>query len=163
MPTNSSARRWQMPRRGRVRVVVCALNYNTDPPYSTHAGGPTQGWISRYAWSQRDYHDVVLEKLRTVEAQLLQLYREQGGSTPTHAKTANERGTQARTWCYVDTGPVIERVFAKYAGIGWIGKNTCVLNEELGVVALSRRHAHLAGADARPAAGRPLRLMHSLP
>ncbi len=37
-----------------------------------------------------------------------------------------------RTWCYVDTGPVIERIFAKYAGIGWIGKNTCVLNERLG-------------------------------
>ena len=37
-----------------------------------------------------------------------------------------------RTWCYVDTGPVIERIFAKYAGIGWIGKNTCVLNQQLG-------------------------------
>ena len=37
-----------------------------------------------------------------------------------------------RTWCYVDTGPVIERIFAKYAGIGWIGKNTCILNEQLG-------------------------------
>ena len=54
-------------------VVVCALNYNTDRPYSTHAGATTQGWISRYAWSQRDYHDVVLEKLRAVEARLLEL------------------------------------------------------------------------------------------
>ena len=37
-----------------------------------------------------------------------------------------------RTWCYVDTGPVVERVYAKYAGVGWIGKNTCVLNQKLG-------------------------------
>lgn len=37
-----------------------------------------------------------------------------------------------RTWCYVDTGPVVERVYAKYAGVGWIGKNTCVLNQQLG-------------------------------
>ena len=100
-------------------VLVCALNYNTDAPYSTHAGAPTQGWISRYAWSQRDYHDIVLERLRSVEARLLQLCDE--GDTP-----------KPRTWCYVDTGPVIERIFAKYAGIGWIGKNTCILNQRLG-------------------------------
>ncbi|MGC2110560.1 MAG: tRNA epoxyqueuosine(34) reductase QueG [Candidatus Korobacteraceae bacterium] len=100
-------------------VVVCALNYNTDQPYSTHAGAPTQGWISRYAWLQRDYHDVLLEKLRALEARLLERCEHQQIPIP-------------RTWCYVDTGPVIERVFAKYAGIGWIGKNTCVLNQQLG-------------------------------
>ncbi|HLI64140.1 MAG TPA: tRNA epoxyqueuosine(34) reductase QueG [Terriglobales bacterium] len=100
-------------------VLVCALNYNTDPPYSTHAGAPAQGWISRYAWSQRDYHNVVLRKLRRVEAGFLALCRQQAIAGP-------------RTWCYVDTGPVIERIFAKYAGLGWIAKNTCVLNERLG-------------------------------
>ena len=100
-------------------VVVSALNYNTDQPYSTHAGAATQGWISRYAWSQRDYHNVVLEKLRALEARLMELCKQHEIPLP-------------RTWCYVDTGPVIERIFAKYAGIGWIGKNTCVLNERLG-------------------------------
>ena len=100
-------------------VVVCALNYNTDEPYSTHAGSTRQGWISRYAWSQRDYHEVVLEKLRALETRLLEICEQQKVPTP-------------RTWCYVDTGPVIERIFAQYAGIGWIGKNTCILNEQLG-------------------------------
>src|SRR5208283_5957203 len=100
-------------------VVVCALNYNSAQPYSTHAGTTAQGWISRYAWSQRDYHNVVLEKLRTLEARLLDLCDQHGIPVP-------------RTWCYVDTGPVIERIFARYAGIGWIGKNTCILNQQLG-------------------------------
>jgi epoxyqueuosine reductase len=100
-------------------VVVCALNYNTDQPYSTHAGTTTQGWISRYAWTECDYHDVVLDKLRSFEANFVALCEANGIDAP-------------RTWCYVDTGPIIERIFAKYAGIGWIGKNTCVLNEHLG-------------------------------
>jgi epoxyqueuosine reductase len=100
-------------------VVVCALNYNTVQPYSTHAGSTTQGWISRYAWSQRDYHAVLLAKLRSLETQVVALCEQNGITAP-------------RTWCYVDTGPVIERIFAKYAGIGWIGKNTCILNQKLG-------------------------------
>jgi epoxyqueuosine reductase len=100
-------------------VVVCALNYNSDQPYSTHAGTMSQGWISRYAWSHSDYHNVVLKKLRALEAKLLETCAKQNLPAP-------------RTWCYVDTGPVIERIFAKYAGLGWIGKNTCILNEQLG-------------------------------
>ncbi len=100
-------------------VVVCALNYNCDGPYSTHAGTTSQGWISRYAWSECDYHNVVLEKLRAVETRLLEFCTLQEIAAP-------------RTWCYVDTGPVIERIFAKHAGIGWIGKNTCILNQQLG-------------------------------
>jgi epoxyqueuosine reductase len=100
-------------------VVVCALNYNTGQPYSTHAGNTTQGWISRYSWAQRDYHDVLLAKLRRLESSLVDLCEHRKIGTP-------------RTWCYVDTGPVIERIFAKYSGIGWIGKNTCILNDNLG-------------------------------
>lgn len=100
-------------------VVVCAMNYNTGQPYSTHTGRTTQGWISRYAWSQSDYHDVLLAKLRQLEANFHAMCNQNGVNAP-------------RTWCYVDTGPVIERIFAKYAGLGWIGKNTCILNEKLG-------------------------------
>ena len=100
-------------------VVVCALNYNSDQPYSTHAGTTSQGWISRYAWTEHDYHNVVLAKLRALEARLLEFCAQQNTAAP-------------QTWCYVDTGPVIERIFAKYAGIGWIGKNTCILNQQLG-------------------------------
>jgi epoxyqueuosine reductase len=100
-------------------VVVCAINYNTDQPYSTHAGKTSQGWISRYAWSQRDYHEIVLGKLRRLERRLLELCREREIAPP-------------RTWCYVDTGPIVERIYAKYAGIGSIAKNTCILNEDLG-------------------------------
>jgi len=100
-------------------VVVCAMNYNTDQPYSTHAGTTGQGWISRYAFLQRDYHDVLLPKLREMEKKFIVRCEQTGLGTP-------------RTWCYVDTGPVIERIFAKYAGIGWIGKNTCVINQQLG-------------------------------
>ena len=97
-------------------VVVCALNYNTAQPYSTQIKDASRGWISRYAWSRQDYHDVVMVRLRRVEAAL----RDACGSD------------DVTTRCYVDTGPIVERVVAKYAGIGWIGKNTCILNQKLG-------------------------------
>ena len=95
-------------------VIVCAINYNTAMPYSTEINDPERGWISRYAWAQEDYHDVVLRRLRAVESQLKQAAGE------------------IRTWCYVDTGPLVERVYAKYAGVGWMGKNTCILNQKMG-------------------------------
>jgi epoxyqueuosine reductase len=102
-------------------VVVCAINYNTAQPYSTQAysSQPTdasRGWISRYAWGQRDYHDAVMTRLRQVETAL---------------KSA-AASDDLITRCYVDTGPIVERVVAKYAGIGWIGKNTCIINQKLG-------------------------------
>jgi epoxyqueuosine reductase len=100
-------------------VVVCAINYNTAQPYSSEADDPQRGWIARYAWGHEDYHQAVMSKLRTVENQLRQ--------------ATSEAGTPAlQTCCYVDTGPIVERVYAKYAGVGWIGKNTCILNQQLG-------------------------------
>jgi epoxyqueuosine reductase len=97
-------------------VIVCAVNYNTAEPYSTQVNDPQRGWIARYAWGQQDYHDAVMNRLRAVESKL----RDAVGNP------------QLQTRCYVDTGPLVERVYAKYAGIGWIGKNTCILNQKLG-------------------------------
>ena len=105
-------------------VIVCAANYNADAPKSIDSAEADRGWIARYAWSGRrsdagewkasDYHKILLHRLKLVESSL----KESLGSFESR--------------CYVDTGPVIERVYAKYAGIGWIGKNTCILNQQLG-------------------------------
>jgi epoxyqueuosine reductase len=103
-------------------VVVCAINYNTAQPYSTEVkndspGNQGRGWISRYAWGQQDYHDSLMPRLLRVESAL---------------RTAAGSGGDLVTRCYVDTGPIVERVVAKYAGIGWIGKNTCMINQQIG-------------------------------
>ncbi|MEO8256790.1 MAG: tRNA epoxyqueuosine(34) reductase QueG [Acidobacteriota bacterium] len=95
-------------------VIVTASNYNTDRPYSTECRDPTRAHIARYAWGD-DYHEVIIERL---EALL------------TWMRAASPEPFDARA--YVDTGPVQERVYAQHAGIGWIGKNTCVINPEIG-------------------------------
>jgi epoxyqueuosine reductase len=99
-------------------VVVCAINYNTEYPYSTvPLNDASRGWISRYAWGRADYHDSVMRRLRLVEDEIGGVLNATGDS-------------QSRS--YVDTGPLVERVYAKYAGVGWIGKNTCIINQQLG-------------------------------
>ena len=118
-------------------VVVCAINYNTAQPYSTQATDPSRGWISRYAWSREDYHDAVLRRLRAVESKLKELLESTsaGQQVTGNDQLATSNQQPATDNCfrsYVDTGPLIERVFAKYAGIGWIGKNTCIINQKLG-------------------------------
>jgi epoxyqueuosine reductase len=132
-------------------VIVCAINYNTAQPYSTQMNDNKRGWISRYAWGREDYHDSVLRKLREVETQLAAAAAPEldenctdsiESSNTDHDRTGGLRSAGRRgrtpiapfpkTWCYVDTGPVVERVYAKYAGVGWIGKNTCILNQKLG-------------------------------
>jgi epoxyqueuosine reductase len=106
---------------GARSVIVCALNYNTAAAYSTEAvvagssaaRGP-QGWISRYAWGD-DYHRVLGARLEALVAALRAQFPE-----PFEARA------------YVDTDPVVERVAAKYAGLGWLAKNTCLINERMG-------------------------------
>jgi epoxyqueuosine reductase len=129
-------------------VIVCTVNYNPHAPYSIDAADSRSGWIARYAWSgspgstsPSDYHDVLLAQLRILERQLQQRF-----SLP------------LQTSCYVDTGPILERGYAVRAGIGWIGKNTCVLHQEqgswllLGVIVTSLELEH--DAWSAPAADR---------
>jgi epoxyqueuosine reductase len=104
---------------GARSVIVVALNYNSAQPYSTEqAAVPSddspRGWISRYAWGD-DYHDVLREKLNALVTRM-------------HSEWPESFEARA----YVDTGPIVERVAAKYAGLGWLAKNTCLINEELG-------------------------------
>jgi epoxyqueuosine reductase len=95
-------------------VVVTGTLYNTDRPYSTESADSGRAQIARYAWGD-DYHDVIERRLDA----LLAWMREQSPE-PFEARA------------YVDTGPVQERVYAQHAGIGWIGKNTCVINPDIG-------------------------------
>jgi epoxyqueuosine reductase len=100
-------------------AIVCALNYNTPQPRSIdvaerpNAPEP-QGWISRYAWGA-DYHEVLRSKLNDLLAALRERFDE-----PFEART------------YADTGPLQERIFGKHAGLGWLGKNTLLLNQTMG-------------------------------
>lgn len=105
-------------------VVVCMASYHADAPLSTEAAQPGTGWIARYAWSSRrdergamrpsDYHKVLLKRLRAFERRL-------------HQEFGN---LESRS--YVDTGPVVERNAARAAGLGWTGKNTCLIHPTLG-------------------------------
>ena len=105
---------------GAKSVIVCALNYNTPHPYSTEAaadnaiGSEPRGWLSRYAWGD-DYHEVLGARLD----QLVAVLRERFGDYFTGRN-------------YVDTGPIVERAAAQHAGLGWLAKNTCLINRELG-------------------------------
>ncbi len=104
---------------GARSVIVCAMNYNTAHPRT--AFDRLRAWVSRYAWGA-DYHDAVREKLQ----ELARWIEEPSpGSGPS---ISNSRKTKA----YVDTGPLLERVYAKYAGVGWFGKNTCIIHQKAG-------------------------------
>jgi epoxyqueuosine reductase len=94
-------------------VVATATLYNTARSYSTECVDPDRAHVARYAWGD-DYHDVIGARLQA----LLEWMHERAGAF------------DARF--YVDTGPVQERVYAQYAGLGWIGKNTCLINPSLG-------------------------------
>jgi epoxyqueuosine reductase len=99
---------------GARSVIVTGTLYNTDRPYSTDRRQPGVALIARYAWGD-DYHDVLKRRLDA----LLDWMRAMS-TEPFDARA------------YVDTGPVQERVYAQYAGLGWIGKNTCLISPGLG-------------------------------
>ena len=109
-------------------VLVCAVNYNAEAPRSTDPAPADTGWIARYAWSGQggpgmapeetagsDYHEELLPGLQAVAGRLRERY-----------------GKDCETRAYVDTGPILERGYAARAGVGWIGRNTCVLHQGQG-------------------------------
>jgi epoxyqueuosine reductase len=97
------------------RSVVClGTVYDTDRPYSIETADHSRALVARYAWGD-DYHDVVRARMSA----LVRWMHEHGGP-------------DLQTCAYVDTGPVQERVYAQHAGLGWIGRNTCVINPERG-------------------------------
>lgn len=138
---------------GARSLIVVALNYNSPQPLSLArssllsrgerreaAGESPRGWISRYAWGD-DYHEVIQEKLRGLITEMRAQFPE-----PFEARS------------YVDTGPIIERVAAKYAGLGWLAKNTCLINARLGswlflgvIVTTMELEASLPAGQAPPA------------
>jgi epoxyqueuosine reductase len=95
---------------GARSIVMLAMNYRTAEPAETRAG---QGRLSRYAWGS-DYHDVIRERLEALVDWLRQ-----------RVPAMKARGV-------IDTAPILEREFAQLAGLGWIGKNTLLLNKEIG-------------------------------
>jgi epoxyqueuosine reductase len=107
--------------QGARSLIVVALNYNSAQPASTKplagandsARGP-RGLISRYAWGD-DYHEVIRHKLAALIAEMRARFPE-----------------PFETRVYADTGPIVERVAAKHAGLGWLAKNTCLINSRLG-------------------------------
>jgi epoxyqueuosine reductase len=105
-------------------AIVCFAGYDSAQPRSIDPAKQEAGWIARYAWSGRrdadgvrrpsDYHKVLLKRIKALEARL----RTQFGEF-------EARG-------YVDTGPLVERALATAAGLGWTGKNTCLIHPQLG-------------------------------
>ena len=115
-------------------VLVCAVNYNVEAVRSVDPAPVGAGWIARYSWSGRgggvmgpgevsdegfvggsDYHEELLPRLEAVAVRVRERF-----------------GEGCLTRAYVDTGPILERGYAARAGVGWIGRNTCVLNQGVG-------------------------------
>lgn len=148
-------------------IIVCGMNYNSALPRSTEVDGEEEklktkrrdgesgegrgefdvedregvalGWISRYAWGD-DYHDVLRSRLNVLVGAMRERFDE-----------------SFEALAYADTGPLQERIFANHAGIGWIGKNTLVLNQQMGswfflgaVLTTLELTPSLAAAEAPP-------------
>jgi epoxyqueuosine reductase len=95
-------------------IISVGKLYNGPEPYSTRLAAAELGWISRYAWGE-DYHGVLRRGLELLVEKM------------------RERASEPFEWkICVDTAPLLERAYARRAGLGWIGKNTCLINERRG-------------------------------
>jgi epoxyqueuosine reductase len=88
-------------------IISVGMLYGESEP-----GLKPQAGIARYAWGE-DYHAVIRGRLETLAARLLE-------------------SAQFEWRACVDTAPLLERSVARQAGLGWIGKNTCLINQEMG-------------------------------
>ncbi len=95
-------------------VIALGVVYNARRPYSIEHADTRTAAIARYAWGD-DYHEVIGGRLARLVARL-----------------GEAAGEAFESRAYVDTGPVQERVYAQRAGLGWIGKNTCLINPAIG-------------------------------
>jgi epoxyqueuosine reductase len=112
-------------RRGEVRAdprrllpsarsVICVgMLYNGPEPGTGAAGDAERAWISRYAWGE-DYHEILRARLEALAARL------------------RERAGEFEYRVCVDTAPLLERAYARRAGLGWIGRNGCLIHERGG-------------------------------
>src|SRR5258706_9873747 len=96
---------------GAQSVICVAMNYYV--PLQEPPSGERQARIARYALGD-DYHDVLKKRLHQL------------------ADRVRELAPEAQTRAAVDTAPVMEKELAARAGIGWLGKNTCIINEDIG-------------------------------
>lgn len=98
-------------------IVMLAFPYDgslADPPTSPEALQEPVGKIARYARGGEDYHDVIHLRLKQLKAWI------------------EHQHPQAQVRGVVDTAPLLEREFAESAGLGWVGKNTLLLNRQWG-------------------------------
>jgi epoxyqueuosine reductase len=95
-------------------ILVLATPYSSPSPFRGGVGGSVSGQIASYA-SGADYHDILPARMK----ELVQFIEEQVGSP-------------VKNRWYTDTGPILERDLAQRAGIGWIGKNTCLISPKHG-------------------------------
>ena len=98
------------------RSIICVGKLYQTPHAATDS--PEVGWISRYAWGD-DYHDEMRRGLERLDALVRQCV-DAASESPFESKIC------------VDTAPLLERSYARAAGLGWIGRNTCLINQQSG-------------------------------
>lgn len=98
-------------------IISLALNYYSPENHSDEKDLNNSflpaGKVSRYAWG-KDYHLVIWDKLNQLENELKKI------------------DSSFKSISYVDTGPIMDKVWAVKAGLGWMGKNTNIINRKMG-------------------------------